>query len=108
MSTTEASLEDFTNEEIKAEYIERFGDPDDYGLNDFSSSDLIDELESRDAVPVAEGPDGLEEIADLIAEAAHDSKHALRAYGMLLDSYPDIGPLAGRQRLIIGRMSEAA
>ena len=77
-------------------------------MKDFSASDLIEELTDREAMPDPEGPADLEEIADLIAEAARTSKHAARAYGLLLDTYPDLNSLAGRQMLIAGRMQEAA
>lgn len=104
----EITIGDFTNEEIKAEYIERFGDPDDYDLSDFSASDLIEELGDRGAMPDPDSPVDLDEIADLIAEAARTSRHAKRAYGLLLDAYPEIKSLFARQAIIAGRMSEAA
>lgn len=53
-------------------------------------------------------PDNLDEIADLIAEAARTSRHAARAYELLLDAYPEIRELPARQRLIAGRMEESA
>lgn len=104
----QVDLGDFTNDEIKAEYIERFGDPTP-DVGDFSSSDMIEELESRNEMPEADAPDSLDEIADLIAEAARTSRHAARAYELLRDAYPDaLATLAGRQRLIAGRMEDAA
>jgi len=105
---SDADLGDFKDEEIKAEYVERFGDPDHVDLSDYTASDLIEELEDRDAMPEPTGPAELDEIADLVAEAARTSRHAARAYGLLLDEYPAINSLAARQMLIAGRMQDAA
>jgi hypothetical protein len=104
----DADLGDFKDDEIKAEYIERFGDPDDVNLSDFSASDLIEELEHRGRMPEPDGPEKMEEIADLIAEAARTSKHAASAYGLLLEEYPEFKSLSWRQTLIAGRMKDAA
>ncbi|TPM39606.1 hypothetical protein [Mesorhizobium sp. B2-3-4] len=101
------TIDEFTDSEIKEEYTERFGAPD-ADLSDFSAADLVHELIERDAMPDPESPDELAEIADLVAEAARTSPHAIRAYGLLFDTYPDLGSLSGRQRLIAGRMQEAA
>lgn len=73
--TAVAEIGDFTDKEIEAEYIERFGDPNDPELRDFSSRDLIEELEDRDAMPELE-PSCLVELADLIAWVAIGSPHA--------------------------------
>ena len=101
-------LSEVTDAEIKAEYAERFGAPDETDLSNLTSRDLIAELEDRGTLPGAEIPTDIEEIADLIAEAARASRHAMRAYGLLLDAYPDLSQLESRQMLIAGRMAEVA
>lgn len=113
MTTTadEKEIGDFTNEEIRDEFIERFGDPDDADLEDFMSSDLIEELERRGKMPPPELPDGYDEAMDLIAEAARTSRHAARAYDILRDAFPDEPSrptLSDRQQIIAGRMKDAA
>lgn len=98
-------LEDFTDDEIRAEFNERdLSEADDDNLSDYTSSDLIDELESRDAMPDDASPS--DEVLDLIAEAARVSPHAARAYELLRDIHPEaVSPLSSRQFLIEGRMS---
>lgn len=99
-------LEDFTDREIEDEYIERFGARDEPRVSEFSTSDLIDELESRGRFQSEEAPS--DEILDLIAEAARISPHAKRAYNLLRNEWPEIANLEGRQMLIDGRMGEVA
>lgn len=50
----------------------------------------------------------LDEPLDLIAEAACTSRHAKLAYSRLREVWPEIETLEARQRLIQGRMGEAA
>lgn len=109
MPTVEKVLEDFTDREIRDEYVARFGDPDDADadLDDFSSPELIAELEFRNDLPEGE-VEALDEIADLIAEAARISPHAARAYQLLRSQNERLPTLAARQSLTAGRMAEAA
>lgn len=105
--TFEKTLGDFSDKDIRDEYIDRFGDPDDGDLGDFTSSDLIDELNQRGTMPDIE-LGGIEEIADLLAEAARISPHAVRAYEILRDQIETLQALHVRQFLIAGRMAEVA
>lgn len=102
-----ASIEDFSDDEIRKEYEERFGEEEDASLDDFLASDMIEWLEDHGAMPDPEPiPD---EVVDLIAEAARTSVHARRAYDLL--TREDLGvhdTLAARQNLIKGRMREVA
>lgn len=51
----------------------------------------------------------LEEVTDLIAEAARTSPHAARAYNLIYEQNRGLmQPLAQRQALIAGRMKDAA
>lgn len=100
----EKEIGDFTNEEIRDEYIERFGDPDDWDLSEVRDSDLREEYERRfgDEAPVI--PRAFDEVMDLIADAARVSSSALRAYALLRDTWPaETLPLQFRQMLIEGR-----
>lgn len=97
------TIEDFTNEEIREEYESRFGDPEP-DISELSTSDLIDELETRGRFQSSEKPSN--EVLDLIAEAARTSPHARRAYDLLRGEWPEITNLEGRQMLIAGRMGE--
>ncbi|MCA0276286.1 MAG: hypothetical protein LCH86_09795 [Proteobacteria bacterium] len=99
------TIGDFSNGEIRDEYIERFGDPNDVKLSRLTRSELIDELESRDEMPEVHG---IDEIADLIAEAARTSPYAVRAYELLREKVETLPMLRIRQAAIDGRMSEVA
>lgn len=52
--------------------------------------------------------DDLDQIADLIAQAAITSRHAANAYVLLRSTYPELQDLTARRSLIAGRMGEAA
>lgn len=79
MTEVEVDLSEFGDEEIREEYEDRFG-----------SATVSDE------------------ILDLIAEAARTSRHATRAYELIYAENSDVHSLDARQRLIAGRMGEAA
>lgn len=105
----DADIGDFSDAEIKDEYIERFGDPDDWDLREISDSDLTEEYEKRFGEEEPPAPDDLPEILDLIAEAGRVTSFAAKAYDLLRASWPDDVPtLASRQALIAGRMGDAA
>lgn len=99
------TLEKFTDDEIKAEYVERFGAPD-ADIGDFDDDEIRGEYEHRFGEDDGDGPDG--EVIELIAEAARASPHAKRAYEMLRECWPHIHRLDVAQLLISGRMGEAA
>jgi hypothetical protein len=100
-----AKIEDFSDDEIRKEYEERFGEEEDASLDDFEASDMIEWLEDRGAMPDPEPVPA--EIVDLIAEAARTSAHARRAYDLLTrEEFGVHDTLAARQRLIRGRMRE--
>lgn len=101
-------IADFSDQEIKGEFEKRFPEMIEPDISDFSSLELIEELQDRDELPEPEAPGGLDEIADNIAEAARFSRHASRAYTLLFEAFPDIGPIARRQMIIAGRMEDAA
>jgi len=104
-----ADIGDFSDQEIKDEYIERFGDPDDWDLSEVDNADLTEEYEKRFGEEGPPAPDDLPEILDLIAEAARMSPYAAKAYDLLRASWPDDVPvLSARQFLIAGRMGDAA
>ena len=106
---TNSDLGDFSDKEIKDEYIERFGDPDDWDLREISNSDLSDEYDARFGEPAPAAPDDLPEILDLVASAALNSRCAAKAYQLLRDAWPDEVPtLASRQFVIAGRMRGVA
>lgn len=109
MSAKDTDLSEFSNEEIRDEFTDRFGSPaDEATLSDFDTEDIIEELSDRGELP-SEEIDGLDEIADLIAEAARTSRHAARAYQLLRDALPDTLPaLPARQSIIADRMKDAA
>lgn len=50
----------------------------------------------------------IDEMADLIAEAARISPHAVRAYELLLEREEGLPALRVRQAIIAGRMAEVA
>lgn len=99
---------DFTNAEISDEYISRFGDPDDADIDDFDNDDIREEYERRFGGDEPEAPAGVDEIMDLIAEAARTSRHAKRAYELLYAEWPTTGRIEARWVLMAGRMGEAA
>lgn len=101
-------LEQYTDDEIRSEYVERFGDPDgDVDLTRVKVQALIDELDDRDALPQRE-LHCINEIADLIAEAGRISPHAVRAYDLMREQIETMPMLRIRQVQIAGRMSEVA
>lgn len=52
--------------------------------------------------------DALDEIADLLAEAARSSPHARKAYSLLRDQYTTLPTIEARQMVVAGRMGLAA
>lgn len=99
------TLEGFSDKEIQDEYIERFGDPEEPDLTDFTASDLIDELERRDQLPGAEAPS--DRLLDFVAEAALVSPAAAEAYALLVDDFPGEMPLKTRQSILRSRRAAA-
>lgn len=97
-------LADFTDDEIRTEYIERdlMEKPT---LGDFDNDEIRDEFEKRFSDP-DEGPDN--ETIELIAEAARVSPHAKRAYEILRERWPHILRLDVAQLLVSGRMGQVA
>lgn len=67
--------------------------------------DMLDFASADEAM--TEAPEALDEIVDLIAEAARTSRHAAKAYDLLRQQY-QLELLAARQRSIAGRMAEVA
>lgn len=55
-----------------------------------------------------DAPETLDEIADLIAEAARTSRHAAKAYSLLREAFTQLPTIEARQTLISGRMRDAA
>lgn len=100
-----ANIGDFSDDEIRKEYEERFGEEDKPSLDDFDAGEMIEWLEEHGAMPDAELIP--EEIIDLVAEAARISQHARRAYDLLTrEEFGVRDTLECRQRLISGRMGE--
>lgn len=79
----------------------------DVDLDEFDDDELLAECRARNLSPIAFSGRVLEEITDLIAEAARTSPHATRAYSLMQDEF-GLGPLPARQQLISGRMGYAA
>lgn len=103
----EVDLADCTDDEIKAEFVERFGPlPEETELEEFSNSDIRDEYERRFGAEEGESPH--RETIELIAEAARTSPHAKRAYEKLREQWESIDALNLTQTLIAGRMGYAA
>lgn len=102
--TVSEQLATFSNDEIESEYEDRFDATK--VLRRYDSDTLFEELESRG--DLSNKNEVSDEVIDLIAEAARTSPHAARAYELLRDDDCGLPPLSIRQRLIANRMSEVA
>lgn len=79
----------------------------DVDLDDFEDDEIRDEFYLRE-LDVAGDVDSLDEILDLIAEAARTSPYAKRAYELLSAKQNEPMTLTARQMLITGRMGDVA
>lgn len=79
----------------------------DVALDDFDDDEIREEFHCRFGEDAGQ-PNRAEELADLIAEAARVSIHARKAYQILRDEDHTLHALDVRQRIIAGRMGEAA
>lgn len=79
----------------------------DVDLDDFDDDEIREEFYARE-LGVDDGEDGMDEVLDLIAEAARTSRYAKRAYELLFAMQRAPMTLVARQMLIAGRMGDVA